>query len=264
VYPHNHVWFETAEGYVWSSDAQPVRNAPNVVQASLPADADPTLVLGSHDERRLATRLGEAQTRVAAMLLLTLRGAPVIYYGDEIGMVDGRIPPHLQRDPWPKSSGLPQHSRDPARTPMQWEAGPGAGFTPVETNSGAVITWLPIHSDHRQVNVRAQQQEPRSLLNLYRKLLRLRRSSAALRAGSYRPAYEAPRDTYVYYRTLGEQSFLVALNFGADDLGLTLADQRPGRVLISSWLDREEQVLLGNFHLRAHEGIIVQLEPEAG
>ena len=246
----------------WEADR--IRQYVEGAEASLPAGADPTLVLGSHDEPRLASRLGEAQARVAAMLLLTLQGAPFIYYGDEIGMLDVPISPELQRDPWPKSSGMPQHSRDPARTPMQWEAWPGAGFTPVGTSSGTVATWLPIHADHRLVNVRAQQQEPRSLLNLYRKLLRLRRSSPALRAGSYRPASEAPANTYVYYRALDEQSLLVALNLGGDDLALTLADRRPGRVLISSWLDREEQVLLGNFHLRAHEGVIVELEPESG
>jgi alpha-glucosidase len=245
-------------------EAERIREYVGGQEASLPAGADPTLVLGSHDEPRLASRLGEAQARVAAMLLLTLRGAPFIYYGDEIGMLDVPIPPDRQRDPWPKSSGMPQHSRDPARTPMQCEATPGAGFTSAGTRSGTTDTWLPINPNYRERNVRAQLQEPGSLLNLYRRLMRLRRSSIVLRAGPYRPASEAPEDSYVYYRAHGDQQFLVALNFGGDDLGPTLADQRPGRVPISSWLDREEQVLLGNIRLRAHEVVIVQLEPEAG
>jgi alpha-glucosidase len=110
--------------------------------------------------------------------------------------------------------------------------------------------------------VQVQLEDPQSMVNLYRKLLRLRRSSPALRTGSYRPTAEAPEDSYIYYRTHGDQTVLVALNFGGKDQVLKLADPRAGRVLLSTWLDREEQVLLGHCTLRAHEGIIVQLEPE--
>ncbi len=245
-------------------DARLIREHVEGFEASLPPGGHSTLVLGSHDEPRLASRLGEAQARVAAMLLLTLRGAPFIYYGDEIGMLDGPIPAHRRRDPWPESSGLPYHSRDPARTPMQWDATPGAGFTPPRMRPDSPETWLPIHPDYRERNVQAQLQQPRSVLNLYRKLLKLRRTSPALREGSYRPAAGAPDDSYVYYRTHGDQTLLVALNFGAKERVLALADQRPGRVLLSTWLDREEHILLSDCGLRANEGIIVQLEPEPG
>ena len=243
-------------------DAQLIRSYVEAFEAALPAGAHATLLLGSHDEPRLASRLGEQQARVAAMLLLTLRGAPFIYYGDEIGMLDVSVPADLRRDPWPEISGLPQHSRDPARTPMQWDATPGAGFSLLGTKPDNPGTWLPIHPNYRERNVQVQLEDPQSMLNLYRKLLRLRRSSPALRTGSYRPVAEALEDSYVYYRTHGDQTVLVALNFSGKDRVLELADPRAGRVLLSTWLDREEQVLLSHCALRAHEGIIVQLEPE--
>ncbi len=243
-------------------EAQLIRGYVESFEAALPTGAHATVLLGSHDEPRLASRLGEPQARVAAMLLLTLRGAPVLYYGDEIGMLDGPVPPHLRRDPWPEISGLSKHSRDPARTPMQWDATPGAGFVPPGTKAGQLETWLPIHPDYRERNVQVQLEDPQSMLNLYRKLLRLRRSSPELRDGSYRPVGEAPEDSYVYYRTHGDQTVLVALNFAGKDRVLALGDPRPGRILLSTWLDREGQVTLSQCSLRAHEGIVVQLEPE--
>jgi alpha-glucosidase len=222
------------------------------------------VVLGSHDEPRLATRVGDRQARAAAMLLLTLRGAPFIYYGDEIGMVDGPIPEDRLRDPWPKTAGLPHLSRDPARTPMQWEASPGAGFSPAAANSMPSEPWLPINPDHRQRNVQAQLADPRSLLSLYRRLLQLRRSSPALHSGSYRPAAGAPEGSYIYYRSLGEQEFLVALNFTAAEVLLQLKDRRSGRLVLSTELDREESVRLSHCALRAHEGIVIGLAAQPG
>jgi len=243
----------------WNADL--LREDVEGFEAGLPEGAHPTLVLGSHDEPRLATRLGESQARVAAMMLLTLRGAPFIYYGDELGMLDVEIPAHLRRDQWPASSGLPQHSRDPARTPMQWDGSPRAGFGPPGTEPGHVQPWLPIHPDYPVRNVQIELKDPGSMLNLYRRLLRLRRSSTALRLGSYRPATQAAESCYVYYRTYGDEAWLVALNFSAEDRVLGLADPRLGRVLLSTGLDREEPIQLSGFKLRANEGILVQLEP---
>jgi alpha-glucosidase len=245
-------------------DPQLMRGYVEGFEAGLPQQAHPTVVLGSHDEPRLATRVGERQARTAAMLLLTLRGAPFIYNGDEIGMTDGPIPEHRLRDPWPKTAGLPHLSRDPARTPMQWEATPGAGFSPAAANSERPEPWLPINPDHRERNVQAQLADPRSLLNLYRRLLQLRRTSPALHAGSYRSAAGTPEDTYIYYRTHDEQELLVALNFGAAEVLLQLEDARSGRLVLSTELDREESVRLTRCRLRAHEGIIVQLNPGPG
>ncbi len=84
-------------------------------------------MLGNHDRPRIAARVGAAQARVAAMLLLTLRGTPTMYYGDELGLARVEMPPDAVQDPWGKNE--PGHGRDPSRTPMQWDAGPHAGFT---------------------------------------------------------------------------------------------------------------------------------------
>ena len=240
-------------------DPQLMRGYVEGFEAGLPELAHPTVVLGSHDEPRLATRVGGRQARTAAMLLLTLRGAPFMYYGDEIGMTDGPIPENRLRDPWPKTAGLPHLSRDPARTPMQWEAAPGAGFSPAAANTDRPEPWLPINPDYRQRNVQAQLADPRSQLSLYRRLLQLRRSSPALHTGSYRPAAGAPEGTYIYYRSNGEQEFLVALNFAAAEVMLQLEDARSGRLLLSTELDREESVRLSRCALRAHEGIVIEL-----
>ena len=122
-------------------------------------------------------------------------------------------------------AGLPHLSRDPARTPMQWEATPGAGFSPAAANSERPEPWLPINPDHRQRNVQAQLANSRSMLNLYRRLLQLRRTSPALARRSYRSAAGAPEGTYVYYRTQGQQEFLVALNFTAAEVMLQLEEE---------------------------------------
>ena len=107
-------------------------------EAVLPAHGWPNWVLGNHDQPRLASRVGRAQARVAAMLLLTLRGTPTVYYGEELGMEDVPIPPDLEQDP-ARFDG-PNGGRDPERTPMRWDGSPGAGFT-------TGTPWLPVGGD---------------------------------------------------------------------------------------------------------------------
>src|SRR3712207_6798351 len=114
------------------------------------------------------------------MLLLTLRGMPTIYQGEEIGMTDVPIPPEKVQDPWEKNVPGLGLGRDPARTPMPWDASAHAGFTMAEP-------WLPVGPDHRTINVAAQADDPRSVLSLYRALIRLRRAEAALSVGAYVP-----------------------------------------------------------------------------
>jgi alpha-glucosidase len=240
-------------------DARLLRKYVDGFEAGVPPGSFPTVVLGSHDESRLASRVGERQARTAAMMLLTLRGAPFIYYGDELGMIDISIPPDMMRDPWPMRAGLPHLSRDPARTPMQWDGSTSAGFSPAAA-SPAPEPWLPLHPGYRERNVEIQRADPRSQLNLYRRLLQLRRSSPALHSGSYRPAADAPAGSYLYYRSLGEQEFLVALNFTASELRLQPEDLRSGRLVLSTELDREGPVQLSGLSLRPHEGIVVALE----
>ncbi|MFT5143416.1 MAG: alpha-glucosidase, partial [Thalassolituus oleivorans] len=136
----------------------------------------PNYVLGNHDDKRLATRLGPESTHLAAMLLLTLRGTPTLYYGDELGMEEAEIPAAMRQDPW--GINVPGLGRDGCRTPMQWQAGQTGGFT-------TGVPWLPVSSDGAFRNVLLQTDEPDSLLNLYRRLLRLRRKHPSLHRGTF-------------------------------------------------------------------------------
>ena len=158
-------------------NAQQIAAAIGEYEGALPNDAWPNWVLGNHDQPRIASRVGLAQARVAAILLLTLRGTPTLYYGDEIGMRDGIIAPEEAQDPQGKNVGL---SRDPQRTPMQWSPAPGGGFSTGKP-------WLPLSLEHARCNVELQREDRQSMLGLYRRLIELRRSSPALSVGTYTP-----------------------------------------------------------------------------
>ena len=150
-------------------------------EAALPPGAWPNWVLGNHDRPRLASRLGPEQARVAAVLLLTLRGTPTVYYGDELGLPDVPVPPERVRDPWERRVPGQGLGRDPVRTPMPWDGGPNAGFCPPGREP-----WLPLVPDAAARSVAAQRDDPGSLLSLYRRLLALRRSEPDLIDGAYR------------------------------------------------------------------------------
>jgi len=166
-------------------------------------------VLSNHDNPRHAWRYGrgisaaeaDARAKVAAALLVTLRGTPFIYYGEEIGMQDAELSPLDRLD-----RGDPGVDRDAARTPMQWDAGAQAGFTTARP-------WLPVASDHQHRNVAAQDGDPRSVLSFYRRLLWLRRESPALQTGGWHPLIGTPRETMAYLRIHADQTMLVVLNF---------------------------------------------------
>lgn len=171
----------------------------------LPADAWPNWVLGNHDNHRVASRTGIQQARVAAMLLFTLRGTPTVYYGDEIGMRSVAIPPEEVKDPQGLNMPGLHLSRDPARTPMQWDASPYAGF------SGA-RPWLPVERSWQRCNVAMQEDDPYSMLSLYKELIRLRKAEPALHAGQYDPVY-ADRGIMAFTRKMpGRHCFLIVLN----------------------------------------------------
>jgi alpha-glucosidase len=179
-------------------------------QAAVPPQGWPNQVLSNHDVHRHATRydhpeLGEARTRVAAMLLLALRGTPFLYYGEELGMRCVWIPEERLRDPVAFRLHV-SLTRDPERTPMQWDATPYAGFSSVEP-------WLPVHFDWAHRNVEAQRGDAGSLLQLYRALIALRAAHPALSRGEQR-SLDAPRDVFAFERSHCGERFVVALNFG--------------------------------------------------
>jgi glycosidase len=208
----------------------------------------PNWVLGNHDNHRIATRVGAAQARVAAMLLLTLRGTPTMYYGDEIGMQDAVIPPELVQDPFEKRVPGIGVGRDPARTPMQWDTSANAGFT-------RGTPWLPVSDGHDWTNVAAETADPRSMLALYRRLIELRRQRPELTVGNWQPL-AADGDVLVYTRSYGDSGVLVVLNLGAARHRLPLA--KPQRVLLSTYLDRAHDAVSGHVELRGNEGMILE------
>ncbi|MDH3456196.1 MAG: alpha-amylase family glycosyl hydrolase [Gemmatimonadota bacterium] len=225
-----------------------VREAVDGLEAALPRGAWPNYVLGSHDDQRLATRLGEHGSRQAAVLLLTLRGSPTLYYGDELGMREADIPAHQQQDPWGMSE--PGLSRDGCRTPMRWSPDATAGFTAAED------PWLPVGSDHATRNVESQLSDPESHLNLYRRLLSLRRNSAALRGGAYRPLDPVPPECFAFERVEGSERVLVAINYSTKPVSVDTAGIT-GRIAVSTERANEGIEITGALQLLPHEAVVV-------
>ncbi|HKO93771.1 MAG TPA: alpha-amylase family glycosyl hydrolase [Polyangiaceae bacterium] len=230
-------------------DAKQIAAVISEYEGALPTDAWPNWVLGNHDQPRVASRLGLAQARVAAVLLLTLRGTPTLYYGDELGMRDAVIFPEQMQDPQGKNIGV---SRDPARTPMQWTADKFAGFSAVEP-------WLPLGFDHQYCNVEAQRQDPDSMLALYHRLIALRRAEPALNVGTYKPV---PTDgaLLAYVRECGEQRFLMALNLGSRPAHLLLADIGPGQVVLATDARREGERLSLRLVMLGDDAVVIRLD----
>ena len=205
-----------------------VRAHVDAVEAVLPDGAWPNYVLGNHDEARLATRLGAESAKLAGLLLLTLRGAPTLYYGDELGMEEVDVPLDQRKDPWGFRSGMPELSRDGCRTPMAWDRSPSAGFS--EADPGRL--WLPLHPDHGAVNVEVESADPDSVLSFYRRALAARRSSASLQAGDYRPLDGVPDDVFAFLR--GDDT-LVLLHFGEGEASVAVPERfRDGRVALAT------------------------------
>jgi alpha-glucosidase len=221
-------------------------------EAALPQGGWPNWVLGNHDRSRVATRLGAAQARIAAMLLLTLRGTPTIYQGEEIGMTDVPIPPGRVQDPWEKNVPGLGLGRDPERTPMQWDASANAGFTEGEP-------WLPLAADCERVNVAAESADARSMLSLYRALLKLRRAEPALSIGDYIPV-AATECVLAYERRHGESRLLIALNLSSEPQ--PLRGMNEGELLLSTSLDTGTGQRAPNM-LRADEGVVIRLASSA-
>ena len=216
-------------------------------EAALPAKAWPNWVLGNHDRPRVAARLGEAQARVAAMLLLTLRGTPTLYYGDELGIGQVEIPAGMVQDPRDlREPGLGL-GRDPVRTPMAWDESANAGFS-----TGA--PWLPLHADWPARNVAATREDPFSILSLHRALIALRRSHDALSIGAIeRIADDGP--ALRYERSHGDERILVLLNLS--DAPHQIAG-KPGRVLLSTLADAP-RIVDETVMLRPSEGLVIEI-----
>jgi alpha-glucosidase len=220
-------------------------------EAALPAGSWPNWVLSNHDRPRIATRVGPAQARVAAMLLLTLRGTPTIYYGDEIGMENADVPADRICDPLGKS--VPTLGRDGARTPMRWDETRHGGFSDAEP-------WCFAPASEGLTSVAEQKREPTSLLNLYRRLIQVRRKSPALTVGTYQPL-AATGDVLLYTRQHPPHaSVLVALNLGDQPAAAILRDGTiRGHIIVSAFCDREGEQVVEGVDLRPNEGLVIEL-----
>jgi alpha-glucosidase len=209
----------------------------------------PTTTLDTHDQERIVVRAGAAQARVGAMLLLTQRGTPTVYYGDEVGMRGVAIPSEQAVDPQGRRTG---RNRDPTRTPMQWSNELHAGFSTVEP-------WLPVGVDRDAANVASQSRDASSLLTLYRRLLELRQAEPVLQHGDYEALEGGPK-LVVYRRRSGERRLLVALNFVHEMQRYDLDEGGRAHVLLSTHLDRDGERLGDQLELRADEGLVIALD----
>jgi alpha-glucosidase len=234
-------------------EAREIAAAIDHYEAALPPLGWPNWVLGNHDRPRIASRVGTEQACVAAMMLLTLRGTPTIYYGDEIGMHDMLILPEQVQDPQEKNMPGLGLGRDPERTPMQWDDSPGAGFTTAEP-------WLPIGYDAAAVNVERLREDPASILSLHRRLIDLRRAEPALSVGAFAPV-PATGNVLAYTREADGRCLLIALNLGHGPQILTLPAQLArGRRLLSTYLDGAGDDVQDRIGLRPDEGVIVEID----
>ena len=218
----------------------------------------PNYVLNNHDVIRSATRYTKSEDddrlKVLATLILTLRGTPFLYYGEEIGMRD--IPIERKSDVldpvgrkfWPFYKG-----RDGCRSPMQWDGEQYAGFSDASP-------WLPVHHNHQWRNVDSQSGDLDSLLNFYKKLLLIRKSTPVLQKGMYVPITYDPQKILAFVRQKPEQTALIALNFSKRNVGLVLSSQLlPGdwKLLISNKRDTFPVIRDRKIMLEGNEALVI-------
>ena len=210
-------------------------------EAMIPEGGWPNWVLGNHDRDRIATRVGNGQARVAKMLLLTLRGTPTMWQGDELGMLNEAVPDHMLQDPWAINNPGTGIGRDPVRVPLPWDDTNGRGFTSGEP-------FLPLST---VPSVAEQQDDPNSMLTFVRALIALRRAESALSIGSY-VRIHTDNAVLAYAREADGKRLAVALNF--TDTAQPLPVQ--GTARLSTIFDRD---LTDVADLRPDEGVILDL-----
>lgn len=220
----------------------------------LPEGAWPNFTLSNHDQPRHYYRYSEGEdsdsrAKVAAALILTLRGTPFIYYGEEIGMNNGKISKKNLQDPvgkrgWPVIKG-----RDGERTPMQWNGAENAGFSEVEP-------WLPVNPDYENKNVQIQHEDNSSLLSFYKSLIWLRKNSRALTLGDIEFITEEPKDVLVYKRRYENEELMIVLNFSNNKQNVSFNKEEEVRVLFGTHCEKEEPVTIKELMVHPYEVLI--------
>jgi alpha-glucosidase len=213
----------------------------------------PCYVLGNHDKHRVGTRIGIKQARIAAMLQLTLRGLPFVYYGEEIGMTDNHISSDQIRDTYEINSPKLGLGRDPQRTPMQWTDGKYAGFSDSKP-------WLPINPNYTKINVESEKKDPKSMLALYKLLIRLKKGNAILREGKYMALPQPAENVLAFIREHEGNKILVILNFDDKDKKVSM-DFKSAKIICEDTLTEEPGKIidLTDFTLEGNEGYILQI-----
>jgi alpha-glucosidase len=229
-------------------EADAMRSIVESTEAALPAEGWPVWTGSNHDMSRFATRWAggdPTRARLALVMLLTLRGTPVLYMGDEIGQEDVDVPHDKMRDPLGVAYFPVYNGRDAMRTPMQWKDGPGGGFT-----DPGVEPWLPL-GDTAAHNVADQRDAPDSMLTLTRDLIALRRSTVALHSGPYR-TLTSPPGAWVWAR--GDRH-VVAANLSD---GEAVVDGITGTVLLGTDRGRDGTPVDGSVSLSGWEAVVVE------
>lgn len=230
-------------------DGKLVKNHIDSFEASLSKDDWPNYVLGNHDRPRVVTRVGEKRARLLAMLLFTLRGMPFVYYGEEIGMENGNIPPDKQKDLF---GNLLAANRDGERTPMQWDDSRYSGFSIAKP-------WLPVSKKIKDVNVEKELNDPLSMLHLYRKLIHYRTHNHILLHGSYRSLDLGNNHVFAYLRELGDKKVLVVLNFSKDKESVSFPYQK-ARVVCTTNREKEDKTIdTRKITLAPYQGYVVKV-----
>jgi len=221
------------------------------------AGVQSTTVLGNHDKPRTASRYSKTeddhQAIIAMTLLLTLRGTPFMYYGEEIGMRDISLSRSEIMDPpgkkyWPIYKG-----RDGCRSPMQWSNARYAGFSTFQP-------WLKVHPNYVLRNVSAQQEDPNSLLNFTQRLIALRRRHAALRDGSFNKILQQDKNILAYERTQVDECVQIYINFSGDSRQGQFsrdADDQSAVILLDNGNRKGLSVRNNQFVLAPHEVLVL-------
>ncbi|MFL6818386.1 MAG: alpha-amylase family glycosyl hydrolase [Bradyrhizobium sp.] len=214
---------------------------------AIPDHAFPDWVIGGHDKHRAASKVGQQQARCLAMLLLTLKGTAFFFAGDELAAEQASIPESAVQDPFEKLVPGYNLNRDPERVPMRWDTTKNGGFTTGEP-------WLPMGGTSKR-SVCDMQKDKRSILHLYRELIRLRKTSPAFRSGDYAPL-RSYNDIFAFERFTDAEKFRVALNLTHEARRVDCPD---GDLVISTYLDGKDMAVQRSVLLRPDEGVIIKM-----
>lgn len=227
---------------------------------ALGEDNWPNYTLSNHDFRRHITRyhtrkLDMERAKLTALMLLTLRGTPFLYYGEEVGMESERVAKKDLQDPlgityWPFHPG-----RDSERKPMCWDAGKNGGFTTGKP-------WLPLYSEYENRNVAKMSQDPGSLWSFYRDIIHFRKKSKALKEGTITTGIDTEEKVFYYTRTKGKEKYHVIMNFANEDTPFTFPeDWIPKKIILDNYspgIQDRTIIERRDIHLKPCQAVLIE------